>query len=147
SPPTGRRASRSRPPDRRTPGRGHRTAASRAPSEPASRPTPARTARTQRPKPDDGAGSSSWTLPTIRGRQARPPDCTSGVEAPPGPAASRLHRPRAMLHDPPVTGEPNPNDELIRRLYTAFASHDGPAMAACYAPDAHFSDPVFVDLR
>jgi len=39
------------------------------------------------------------------------------------------------------------NDEVIRRLYAAFAERDGAAMAACYAPDAHFSDPVFVDLN
>jgi ketosteroid isomerase-like protein len=38
-------------------------------------------------------------------------------------------------------------DELIRRFYAAFNEHDGDAMAACYAPDAHFSDPVFTDLR
>jgi ketosteroid isomerase-like protein len=41
----------------------------------------------------------------------------------------------------------HPNDELIRRLYAAFADEDGEAMAACYAPDARFSDPVFTDLR
>ena len=40
----------------------------------------------------------------------------------------------------------NPDDDLIERFYAAFAAHDGAAMAACYAPDAHFSDPVFVDL-
>jgi ketosteroid isomerase-like protein len=40
-----------------------------------------------------------------------------------------------------------PNEELIRRLYAAFAEKDGEAMAACYAPDARFSDPVFTDLR
>ena len=39
------------------------------------------------------------------------------------------------------------NDELIQRLYAAFAERDGDAMAACYAPDARFSDPVFTDLR
>jgi ketosteroid isomerase-like protein len=39
------------------------------------------------------------------------------------------------------------NAELIRRFYAAFAAHDGDAMAACYAPTARFSDPVFVDLR
>ena len=33
--------------------------------------------------------------------------------------------------------------ELIERFYTAFARRDGDAMAACYAPDATFSDPVF----
>jgi ketosteroid isomerase-like protein len=38
-------------------------------------------------------------------------------------------------------------DELIQRFYAAFNEQDGEAMAACYAPDAHFSDPVFRDLR
>jgi ketosteroid isomerase-like protein len=37
--------------------------------------------------------------------------------------------------------------ELIRRFYAAFDAHDGDAMAAMYAPDARFSDPVFTDLR
>jgi ketosteroid isomerase-like protein len=37
--------------------------------------------------------------------------------------------------------------ELVERFYTAFARKDGDAMAACYTPDARFSDPVFVDLR
>ena len=41
----------------------------------------------------------------------------------------------------------NPNDELIQRFYAAFARLDGDTMAACYAPDARFSDPVFTDLR
>jgi len=35
------------------------------------------------------------------------------------------------------------NDRLIRRLYAALARRDGGAMAACYAPGASFSDPVF----
>ena len=39
------------------------------------------------------------------------------------------------------------NTELIERFYRAFARHDGDTMAACYAPDARFSDPVFTDLR
>jgi len=38
-------------------------------------------------------------------------------------------------------------DELIQRFYTAFDRKDGDAMAACYAPDARFSDPVFGELR
>jgi ketosteroid isomerase-like protein len=38
------------------------------------------------------------------------------------------------------------NLALIDELYAAFARHDGPAMAQCYAPDASFSDPVFVGL-
>jgi ketosteroid isomerase-like protein len=50
-----------------------------------------------------------------------------------------------MAEHPPDVA--NQNDELIQRLYAAFAAHDGKAMAACYAPDAHFSDPVFVDLK
>jgi ketosteroid isomerase-like protein len=41
----------------------------------------------------------------------------------------------------------HPNDELIERFYAAFAARDGAAMAACYTPDAHFSDPVFTDLN
>jgi ketosteroid isomerase-like protein len=38
-------------------------------------------------------------------------------------------------------------DELIERFYAAFDRKDGQAMAACYAPDARFSDPVFGELR
>ena len=41
----------------------------------------------------------------------------------------------------------HPNADLIRRFYTALDGHDGDTMAACYAPDARFSDPVFTDLR
>jgi ketosteroid isomerase-like protein len=41
----------------------------------------------------------------------------------------------------------HPNQELIERFYAAFARRDGDAMAACYAPGARFSDPVFTDLR
>ncbi len=37
--------------------------------------------------------------------------------------------------------------EVITRLYTAFAARDAETMARCYAPDAHFSDPVFPDLH
>lgn len=33
--------------------------------------------------------------------------------------------------------------DTIRRLYDAFARHDGDAMAACYTEDATFEDPVF----
>jgi ketosteroid isomerase-like protein len=39
------------------------------------------------------------------------------------------------------------NRSLIERFYAAFAERDGAAMAACYAPDVTFSDPVFTDLR
>jgi ketosteroid isomerase-like protein len=39
------------------------------------------------------------------------------------------------------------NLSLIDELYSAFARRDGTAMAQCYAPDATFSDPVFVGLR
>lgn len=40
----------------------------------------------------------------------------------------------------------HPNAQLLTRLYTAFAARDAATMVACYAPDAHFTDPVF-DLR
>jgi ketosteroid isomerase-like protein len=39
------------------------------------------------------------------------------------------------------------NESLIERFYGAFAERDGAAMAACYAPDVTFSDPVFPELR
>jgi len=35
------------------------------------------------------------------------------------------------------------NAALLERFYAAFARRDGAAMAACYAPDARFTDPVF----
>jgi ketosteroid isomerase-like protein len=41
----------------------------------------------------------------------------------------------------------HPNEDLIERLYSAFGRRDGDAMAACYAPGARFSDPVFTDLK
>lgn len=37
--------------------------------------------------------------------------------------------------------------ELADAFYGAFARRDGDAMAACYAPDAHFHDPAFGDLH
>jgi len=39
------------------------------------------------------------------------------------------------------------NTQTIERFYRAFGAGDGEAMEACYAPDVHFSDPVFTDLR
>ena len=39
------------------------------------------------------------------------------------------------------------NAELITRFYTALSRLDGAAMAACYADDATFSDPVFPGLK
>lgn len=39
------------------------------------------------------------------------------------------------------------NDATIQRFYEAFGRLDGKAMEACYAPDVHFSDPVFNDLE
>jgi ketosteroid isomerase-like protein len=36
---------------------------------------------------------------------------------------------------------------LLTRFYRAFGARDADAMAACYTPDVHFSDPVFPDLR
>jgi len=42
---------------------------------------------------------------------------------------------------------PHPNEELIERFYSAFARRDGATMAACYAPTARFTDPVFTDLE
>ena len=39
------------------------------------------------------------------------------------------------------------NEGTIRRFYEAFQKRDAATMAACYAPDVRFSDPVFTDLR
>jgi ketosteroid isomerase-like protein len=41
----------------------------------------------------------------------------------------------------------NANEATIRRFYEAFRKRDAATMAACYAPDVQFSDPVFTDLR
>jgi ketosteroid isomerase-like protein len=37
--------------------------------------------------------------------------------------------------------------ELIERFYGAMNEGDGETMAACYAPNARFSDPAFGELR
>lgn len=39
------------------------------------------------------------------------------------------------------------NRGLIERFYAAFGHCNGAAMSACYAPDAHFRDPAFGDLK
>jgi ketosteroid isomerase-like protein len=39
------------------------------------------------------------------------------------------------------------NKRLIERFYEAFDKHDGDAMAACYAPQVRFTDPVFTGLK
>jgi ketosteroid isomerase-like protein len=39
------------------------------------------------------------------------------------------------------------NGALIERFYDAFDRRDGDAMAACYADDATFRDPVFGELK
>jgi ketosteroid isomerase-like protein len=41
----------------------------------------------------------------------------------------------------------HPNAALIERFYKAFQAKDAEAMAACYADDVVFNDPVFHDLR
>jgi len=41
----------------------------------------------------------------------------------------------------------HPNAQLITQFYQAFQQRDAEAMAACYAPDVRFCDPVFTDLR
>jgi len=39
------------------------------------------------------------------------------------------------------------NTGLIKTFYAAFGERDAGAMAACYAPNATFTDPAFGDLR
>ena len=44
------------------------------------------------------------------------------------------------------TAADQPAIELVQRFYAAFAKRDGDGMAACYAPEARFSDPAFGEL-
>ncbi|MFN2524787.1 MAG: nuclear transport factor 2 family protein [Actinomycetota bacterium] len=44
-------------------------------------------------------------------------------------------------------GNSDSNARLIERFYEAFSRRDHEAMAACYGPDATFSDPVFQNLK
>lgn len=41
----------------------------------------------------------------------------------------------------------HPHHALVQSFYEAFQRRDGEAMAACYAPAATFSDPVFPSLE
>jgi SnoaL-like domain len=41
----------------------------------------------------------------------------------------------------------HPNEKLLHDFYAAFERLDAVAMGAAYAPDAHFTDPVFPDLH
>lgn len=41
----------------------------------------------------------------------------------------------------------HPNAQLLERFYQAFARRDAATMAACYHPEASFSDPAFPALR
>jgi len=41
----------------------------------------------------------------------------------------------------------HPNARLLRDFYAALDAHEGERMAACYADDVAFSDPVFPLLR
>ena len=46
-----------------------------------------------------------------------------------------------------MSSDQSANASVIDRFYEAFARRDAEAMGACYTADAHFSDPVFTDLR
>jgi ketosteroid isomerase-like protein len=39
------------------------------------------------------------------------------------------------------------HNATIEKFYAAFAARDPDAMARCYHPEIHFSDPAFADLR
>ena len=89
-------------------------------------------------------------------RQAQPPDARQDPLAAGDLAASRAARSsrscsRAGSSRADTIGgvpaDASANAALIDRFYEAFARQDGEAMAACYTPDAHFSDPVFTDLH
>jgi ketosteroid isomerase-like protein len=46
-----------------------------------------------------------------------------------------------------MIGAMHPNARLLRDFYAALDAHQGERMAACYADDVAFSDPVFPLLR
>ena len=46
-----------------------------------------------------------------------------------------------------MSGAGESNAATITAFYEAFSRRDAEAMVRCYAPDAHFSDPVFPDLH
>ena len=48
---------------------------------------------------------------------------------------------------PPAMDPNHPNAKIIRDFYDSFARRDAEGMVAHYAPDVHFSDAVFQDLR
>jgi len=71
----------------------------------------------------------------LRGKLCRTPPVNSAWTVPHGAATVTL------------SGVDETNAQLIERFYAAFGRRDGKAMAACYAPDATFRDPVFGDLK
>ena len=46
-----------------------------------------------------------------------------------------------------MTDESSANAAVVERFYSAFGRRDHATMAACYQPDARFSDPAFGELR
>jgi len=51
---------------------------------------------------------------------------------------------RASIFSEPMSDTPK---QIVQAFYAAFAAHDGDKMAAAYADNATFSDPVFPSLR
>ena len=54
-----------------------------------------------------------------------------------------MHRHPALLLEQEA---PTIMSQVIEKFYAAFAQRDWSTMGACYADDAHFSDPVFPEL-
>lgn len=64
-----------------------------------------------------------------------------------GGRLGRRYAARAVASTPPPSSDASAHDALIVTLYDAFSRRDGGAMAACYHPEARFSDPAFGELR
>lgn len=67
-----------------------------------------------------------------------------------GRRQGRAHRPaynRGIAKTNDKTDMAHPNAALIERFYEAFQRRDADAMAACYASNVTFSDPVFGELH
>ena len=107
-------------------------------------------------EPGDAVAFNMLTLHAAGGR------ATAAARSPCGSSATTSGSPSGRTDQPVVprarrrTGArrrarpsavPGAVVELIERFYAAFDRKDGDAMAACYAPDARFSDPAFGELR
>ncbi|MCA8922957.1 MAG: nuclear transport factor 2 family protein [Planctomycetes bacterium] len=84
----------------------------------------------------------------VLGRHASPPwqvELSQGLQL--RVRLQRAGKTVTLSGSAPVGARNAANEETIRRFYGAFQRKDAAVMAEQYAPDVHFSDRVFPDLR